>query len=222
MLLVAINSLLIRVIFPVAAVGSGILAQKYNWGLFNNISVSLWIKIPVSIIFLDFIIYLQHRLFHKLPILWAIHKIHHTDLDVDATTGLRFHPIEIMIAMFTKIIVVISLGAPMISILIFEILLNATAMFSHGNISIPGNIDKYLRLVVVTPDMHRVHHSMIWQETSSNFGFNLPWWDRLFKTYINQPQEGHKNMTIGIHQFHDVKYSKINWLLIIPFLKTKK
>jgi sterol desaturase/sphingolipid hydroxylase (fatty acid hydroxylase superfamily) len=219
LVLVAVNSFLVRLIFPIVAVGAAVLAEKGHWGLFNNIPLNIWLKIIISVVILDFVIYLQHVMFHALPIFWRIHKMHHTDLDFDTTTGLRFHPIEILLSMMIKITIVISLGAPPISVLIFEILLNATSMFNHGNIYLPLKIDKYLRLFVVTPDMHRVHHSIIRQETDSNYGFNLPWWDRLCGTYKSQPQKGHDGMTIGLKQFRDPRYLKINWLLAIPFVK---
>ena len=168
---------------------------------------------------MDGIIYLQHVMVHAVPVLWRLHRVHHADPDFDVTTGARFHPLEIILSMLIKFAVIIVLGPPVIAVIIFEILLNATAMFNHSNVSLNLTVDKYLRLFVVTPDMHRVHHSVEVDETNSNFGFNLPWWDRLFGTYRELPRAGHKNMKIGIHQFNQP--SQVTWLhkmLILPFI----
>lgn len=222
LLLIAFNSFLVRLVLPVFAVGAAIWAQKVGWGLLNHVAINFWFKVIICVIVFDFIIYLQHVIFHAVPLLWRVHKMHHTDLDIDTTTGLRFHPVEILLSMLIKIVAVILLGAPALSVLIFEVLLNATSMFNHGNIYIPTWIDRYLRLIIVTPDMHRVHHSIIWQETNSNYGFNLSWWDRLWRTYKPQPQAGHIDMTIGIEQFREPRYLAIGWLLIIPFIKGRR
>lgn len=167
---------------------------------------------------LDFVVYVQHILHHAIPVLWRLHMVHHADLDFDMTTGLRFHPIEIIVSMVIKLSAVAALGAPPMAVLIFEIALNSTAMFNHANIRIPQQIDRILRLLVVTPDMHRVHHSVIIRETNSNYGFNLPWWDRLLGTYKAQPSKGHENMVIGLSQFRDQRRLTLPWLLILPLI----
>jgi sterol desaturase/sphingolipid hydroxylase (fatty acid hydroxylase superfamily) len=169
------------------------------------------------VIVLDLVIYLQHVLFHAVPALWRLHRMHHADLDFDVTTGARFHPIEIVLSMVIKLAAVVSLGAPAIAVLVFEVLLNATAMFNHGNIRLPLGFDRVLRLLVVTPDMHRVHHSTVTSETNSNFGFNLPWWDRLLGTYRAQPVAGHEDMTIGIALFREPQDLRLDRMLVQPF-----
>ena len=216
--LVVLNAIILRIVLPILAIGVAVLIEQKQWGLFNLLSGSYWFKVIASVILLDFIIYLQHILFHVTPLFWRIHRMHHTDLDIDVTTGLRFHPIEIILSMLIKIVAVIVFGMPILAVLIFEILLNATSMFNHSNVYIPIKVDKYLRWFIVTPDMHRIHHSVYHKETDSNYGFNLPWWDRVCKTYKDQPQDGHPNMQIGLKIFRDTKYLKIWWLLIIPFI----
>ena len=213
----ALNSFLLRLLFPFLATGLAVIAQEKGWGIFNHIEVSVWLVILVSVLVMDFVIYLQHAMFHYIPLLWRLHRMHHTDLDIDVTTGARFHPLEIMISMLIKMAVVLVIGPPVIAVVIFEVLLNLTSMFNHGNINIPPKIDKILRLFVVTPDMHRVHHSTIPKETNSNFGFNIPWWDRLFGTYCAQPEKGHTDMTIGLNYFRDCKELHLLRLLIQPF-----
>jgi len=172
-------------------------------------------KVP-TVLVLDLAIYLQHVMFHAVPVLWRVHRMHHVDLDFDVTTGLRFHPIEIALSLLIKLGVVAALGASAVGVLIFEVLLNATSLFNHGNISLPLQIDRWLRWLVVTPDMHRVHHSIVVQETNSNFGFNLPWWDRLLGTYCAQPAAGHESMTIGIEQFRDPSELRLDHMLTHP------
>ena len=202
---VAANTLLVRILFPSTAVGLALLAQTRGFG------------VAASVIILDLAIYLQHVLFHAVPALWRLHRMHHADLEFDVSTGLRFHPIEILLSMLIKFAVVAALGAPALSVLIFEVLLNATSMFNHANVRIPLGIDRVLRWLVVTPDMHRVHHSILARETNSNFGFNLPWWDRLFGTYRPQPAAGHEAMTIGIEQFRDPRELWLDRMLAQPF-----
>jgi len=214
--IVVLNTLVVRFIFPMAAVGVAVLAENSSWGLFNNLLWPLWVKVILAVVVLDLIIYLQHVLVHAVPALWRLHRMHHTDLDYDVTTGARFHPIEIIFSMVIKLTVVSALGAPPVAVVIFEVLLNATAMFNHANFYLPVGIDRWLRLIVVTPDMHRVHHSIIVQETNSNFGFNLPWWDRLFGTYRDQPAAGHDEMTIGIEQFRNAEDLRLDQMLIQP------
>jgi sterol desaturase/sphingolipid hydroxylase (fatty acid hydroxylase superfamily) len=214
----AVNTLMLRIVFPTAAVGVALLAENKGWGVFNMSGVPGWIAIPASVIILDFVIYLQHVLFHAAPLLWRLHRMHHADVDIDVTTGVRFHPLEIALSMCIKLGVVIALGVPGLAVLIFEVLLNATSMFNHGNIRIPLHLDKVLRWLLVTPDMHRVHHSWYKEETNSNFGFNLPWWDRLFGTYRDQPGDGHEAMTIGLEQFRDPAWERLDRMLVQPFM----
>ncbi len=214
---VVADTLLVRLVFPATAVGAALFAETHGWGLFNTLALPAWIGVLSSIILLDLAIYLQHVLFHAAPALWRLHRMHHADLEFDVTTGLRFHPIEIVLSMVIKLGVVAALGTPAISVLIFEALLNATSMFNHSNVRIPLGVDRVLRWLVVTPDMHRVHHSILPCETNSNFGFNLPWWDRLFGTYRAQPSRGHDAMTIGIEQFREPRELRLDRMLLQPF-----
>lgn len=198
-----INTLALRILFPAAAVGAAIFAETRGWGLFQVINAPAAVALLGSVIALDLVIYLQHRLFHALPLLWRLHRVHHADLEFDVTTGVRFHPVEILLSMLIKIAAVVALGSPAVAVLVFEVLLNATTMFNHANIKLPLPLDRIVRLVVVTPDMHRVHHSARPEETNSNFGFSLPWWDWVFRTYRAQPAEGHDAMIIGVEKFRD-------------------
>ncbi len=213
-----LNPLVLHLLFPILAVGMALKAHGSGWGLLNIFEPPYWVAVVIGVAMLDFIIYLQHAMFHAIPLLWRLHMVHHADLDYDVTTGLRFHPIEIVLSMTIKLSAVALLGPPVMAVLVFEVLLNATAMFNHGNICLPLKLDRVLRLIIVTPDMHRVHHSVIIRETNSNFGFNLPWWDRLFGTYQDQPARGHTNMTIGLAQFRDSKKLSLPWLLVLPFV----
>jgi len=213
-----LNPLVLRVVFPVLALDMAVIAQKQGWGLLNIFDPPYWVAVVIGIVLLDLTIYLQHVMFHAIPILWRLHMVHHADLDYDVTTGLRFHPIEIVLSMVIKLSVVVVIGPPALAVIIFEIVLNSAAMFNHGNIRLSLKIDEILRYFIVTPDMHRVHHSVIIRETNSNFGFNLPWWDRLFGTYRSQPVKGHEGMTIGLSQFRDAKRLTLPWLLILPFI----
>ncbi len=218
--IVAINTVLLRFIFPAAAVGFAAYAETQGWGLFNNLKSHHLVPIIISVILLDAIIYFQHKIFHAIPMLWRIHRVHHADLDFDVTTGIRFHPIEIILSMFIKFVAIVILGPPVFAVIIFEILLNATSIFNHGNIQIPKQIDKLLRWFIVTPDMHRVHHSVELDETNSNFGFSLPWWDRLFGTYRDQPRESHELMTIGIKEHRDTRHcAMLPGMMILPFVQ---
>ncbi len=213
---VVVDTLLVRLTFPVAAVGLAVVAADRGWGLFNVFSVPAWLAIIVSVAILDLAIYLQHVMFHAVPALWRLHRMHHADLEFDVSTGLRFHPVEILLSMGIKFAVIAVLGPPAIAVLIFEVLLNGTAMFNHSNVRLPLAFDRILRLFVVTPDMHRVHHSIHPSETNSNFGFNLPWWDRLLGTYRAQPRDGHEAMTIGIEQFRTRRDLWLDRMLIQP------
>jgi sterol desaturase/sphingolipid hydroxylase (fatty acid hydroxylase superfamily) len=214
---VVVDALLARILLPTTAVGLALIAEERGFGLFNMIALPMWVGIIASVMLLDLAIYLQHVLFHAVPVLWRLHRMHHADLEFDVSTGLRFHPIEILLSMAIKLTVVAALGAPALAVLIFEVLLNATSMFNHGNVRIPSAIDRALRWFVVTPDMHRVHHSILSRETNSNFGFNLSWWDRLFGTYRAQPAAGHEAMTIGIEQFRDARELGLDRMLLQPF-----
>ena len=218
--LVALDTVILRLTFPILAVGLAIMAEDKGWGLFNIVEVPSWIAIVGSILVLDLAIYLQHVMFHAVPGLWRLHRMHHADLDFDATTGLRFHPVEILISMAIKLAVVAALGPPAVAVLLFEVILNATALFNHANINVPQSVDRVLRLLVVTPDMHRVHHSVDPRETNSNYGFNLPWWDRLLGTYVAQPAKGHRDMEIGIEQFRTRRDLWIDRMLIQPLRGT--
>jgi len=216
--IVFFNSFLLRLIFPAAAVGMAVFASEQGWGIFNYYEASFWLAVIASVVVMDFIIYLQHVMVHAVPALWRLHRMHHADLDFDVTTGARFHPLEIILSMLIKFAAIVVLGPPVLAVVIFEIVLNVTAMFNHGNIRLPKQLDGVLRWFVVTPDMHRVHHSVEDDEANSNFGFNLPWWDRLFGTYRDQPRSGHQGMTIGIHKFRTAR--EVSWLpgmLCLPF-----
>jgi len=218
LVIIGLNPLSVRLVFPLLPVALALLAAEHQWGLLNNVHFPYWIEVAIGVIALDFSIYLQHVLHHAVPALWRLHMVHHADLDYDLTTGLRFHPIEIVVSMAIKLMTVAALGPPALAVLIFEVALNSTSMFNHSNIRIPVAVDRVLRLFVVTPDMHRVHHSVIIRETNSNYGFNLPWWDRLLGTYKHQPDKGHEGMTIGLSQFRDPKRLTLPWLIILPFV----
>jgi sterol desaturase/sphingolipid hydroxylase (fatty acid hydroxylase superfamily) len=215
--IVILDTALLRIVFPAAAVGIAVAAGALGWGLFNALDWPLWIEIVLAVVVLDLVIYCQHVMFHAVPVLWRLHMVHHADLDFDVTTGARFHPIEILLSMMIKLLVVAALGAPPVAVLIFEVMLNASSMFNHGNVRMPEGVDRVLRWFVVTPDMHRVHHSVVRRETNSNFGFSLPWWDRLFGTYRAQPAAGHEAMTIGIEQFREPGDMRLDRMLIQPF-----
>lgn len=219
MSLVVLNTILLRLIFPVAAVGFVIFTEQQQWGLLNYYQLPFFLTVMISIVILDLAIYLQHVMFHAVPVFWRLHRVHHADLDYDVTTGARFHPIEILLSMLIKFGVIGILGPPMIAVILFEVILNGMAMFNHSNVYLPERLDRVLRFFVVTPDMHRVHHSVEDDETNSNFGFNLPWWDRLFATYKPQPDAGHEAMIIGIHHYRDPKLvDKLPGMLILPFV----
>ena len=211
------DTLLVRILFPTTAVGLALIANAHGLGLFNVVPLPAWIGVVASVILLDLAIYFQHVLFHAVPALWRLHRMHHADLDIDVSTGLRFHPIEILLSMVVKLAVVLALGASALAVLLFEVLLNATSMFNHSNVRMQEGFDGVLRWFIVTPDMHRVHHSILAGETNSNFGFNLPWWDRLFGTYRAQPAAGHEAMTIGIDQFRDPRELGLDRMLLQPF-----
>lgn len=216
--LVFFNSFIVRLVFPIAAIGVAVTAQENNWGLLNAIEMPVGVAAVLAIVIMDLVIYIQHVMVHAIPLLWRLHRVHHADPDYDVTTGSRFHTLEIILSMGIKFCTIVLLGPPVFAVIIFEIILNATAMFNHGNIRLNASVDKVLRLFLVTPDMHRVHHSVEDDETNSNFGFSLPWWDRIFGTYREQPRAGQEGMTIGIHKFKNTKdVSWITGMLILPF-----
>lgn len=216
-LIVVIDSVALRVFVPVLAVAMADIAARNSWGLFNNVGLPLWAEFLLTVILLDLAVYAQHVATHRIPILWRVHKVHHVDRDIDVTTGARFHPVEIVISMGFKIICVLALGPAAGAVLAFEVLLNASAMFNHANFRLPRGVDAALRPIIVTPDMHRVHHSVYVGETNSNYGFFLSVWDRIFKTYIAQPQDGHDQMTIGISDHQDDGPTSLLWSLMLPF-----
>jgi len=214
--IVVLNTVLLRVLLPAGAVGLALFGEARGWGLLNNVALPRWAVIVASVVVLDLAIYLQHVMFHAVPLFWRLHRMHHADLEFDVTTGARFHPIEILLSMGIKLAAIAALGASAVGVLIFEIVLNGTSMFNHGNVRIAAPLDRVLRWFVVTPDMHRVHHSIDPAETNSNFGFNLPWWDRLFGTYRAQPAAGHQAMTIGIEQFREPRELRLDRMLLQP------
>jgi len=216
--IVFLNTLILRLVFPAAATGMAVYAEQKGWGLFNSIGIPSVITIIASVIILDMIIYWQHVIFHRIPLFWRFHRMHHADLDIDVTTGARFHPGEIIISMLIKFVAIMFLGVPVIAVIVFEVILNAMAMFNHSNAKLPLGLDRILRLFIVTPDMHRVHHSTNPKEYNNNFGFNLSIWDRVFKSYTDQPAKGHAGMVIGLNEFSDEKESdQLPGMLMIPF-----
>ena len=216
LVLAGLNSLLIRVLFASSPFAAAILAREQGWGLLNNVEWPLWADGIVAVILLDLAVYLQHVLFHAIPTLWRLHMVHHSDLDFDVTTGIRFHPIEIVLSTVIKLGAVILIGASPTAVLVFEVLLNATSMFNHSNVRIPTSVDRMLRWIVVTPDMHRIHHSVIPRETNRNFGFNLPWWDRVLGTYLQSPSHSQETMTIGLEHFRDPSQLTFSGILALP------
>lgn len=214
--IVVLNTVLVRALFPVLPVGVAAIAEARGWGLFASLGAPGWLAFAGSVVILDLAIYGQHVMFHKVPILWRLHRMHHADTAIDVTTGARFHPVEIALSLVIKMAVVVAIGAPPAAVVAFEVVLNATAMFNHANLRLPEVIDRVLRLVIVTPDMHRVHHSTVRRETDSNFGFNVPWWDRLFGTYIAQPAAGHDGMTIGLEKFRTPLDQRLDKMLLQP------
>ena len=217
--LVTMNTLLVPVLVPIAAMGMAKLAQEQGWGLLNNYSVPYFVAFVCTILALDFVIYLQHVMFHSVPVLWRLHRVHHSDVDLDVSPATRFHILEILISVGIKVAAIVIIGPPVLAVLAFEVLLNGSAMFNHANIRLPERVDRLLRMVLVTPDMHRVHHSVVREEMDSNFGFNLPWWDHLCGTYRAQPEAGHEGMTIGVDQFREEEDQYLHNLLIQPFIR---
>ena len=216
--IVFLNTIVLRIIFPTAAVGVALFVEERQWGILQIVDLPLWLTIVLAVVALDLIIYLQHVMVHAVPALWRLHRMHHSDVDIDVTTGARFHPVEIVLSMVIKFASVVALGAPAIAVILFEVILNGTSMFNHSNVKLPPTLDRVLRLFLVTPDMHRVHHSINPEEANCNFGFNLPWWDRLMETYRDQPRDGHEGMTIGLDRFRDPRDQRLDRLVIQPVL----
>jgi sterol desaturase/sphingolipid hydroxylase (fatty acid hydroxylase superfamily) len=217
----AINAVGLRLVFPLLTLGVAVLCAERGFGLLHAFGVPPELSVVAGVAVLDLAIYGQHVLLHKVGFLWRLHRMHHTDLDVDVTTGVRFHPLEILLSESIKMAVAAAAGVPPVSVLFFEVLLNGMSLFNHGNLRLPGAIDGTLRLFIITPDMHRVHHSIVVEEGNNNYGFSVPWWDRLFGTYRAQPAAGHEGMTIGVRDFFDVRYSRLPEMLATPFLKGK-
>jgi sterol desaturase/sphingolipid hydroxylase (fatty acid hydroxylase superfamily) len=209
---------MVRLIAPLGVTGVAVLAQSHGWGLFNNAALPDWLAVMVCVVAFDLTLYLQHVMFHAVPLLWRLHMVHHADLDFDVTTGVRFHTFEILLSLGIKSAVALLLGPPVLAVILFEVLLNATSMFGHGNVRMPARLDGLLRWIVVPPDMHRVHHSAVAGETNSNFGFNLSWWDYLLGTYRDQPKTGHDGMTIGLSHLRDERQvERLHSMLLLPF-----
>lgn len=216
--LVVVSAFLVRFLFPTAAIGIAYVVESNQWGVLHHFDLALWLRILLGFIILDFVVYTQHVMFHSLPLLWRMHRVHHSDLDCDVTTGLRFHPFEIIISMLIKFVAIIAFGPPVVAVIIFEVVLNAASMFTHSNIRLYEKLDRFIRFLFVTPDMHRVHHSMQENETNSNFGFFISIWDRAFGTYRLNPELGHDKMEIGLRQFTEPKWQNFRWLMLLPFV----
>lgn len=216
--LIVISSILVRFILPTAAVGVALHVEQDNLGFLNHYDLPFLLQFVLAFVLMDLAIYFQHVMFHALPLFWRFHRVHHSDLDCDITTGLRFHPFEIAISIIFKFIVIISIGAPVLAVVIFEIILNAASMFTHSNIKIPASFEYIVRWFIVTPDMHRIHHSVKENESNSNFGFFISIWDRILGTYTNDPESGHINMKIGLKNFREPKWQNLRWLIYLPFV----
>lgn len=215
--LVIVDTVALRVFIPVLAVGMAEITAQRGWGFFNMVALPVWLEIVLAFIILDFLVYLQHVATHKIPVLWRLHRVHHADRDIDATTGVRFHPVEIVLSMAYKLLCIVLLGPAALAVFLFEVVLNAAALFNHANLRLPLAVDRSLRRMIVTPDMHRVHHSVHKQETDSNYGFFLSIWDMAFRTYTPQPRDGHDAMTIGLSEYQDEKPARLGWSLLLPF-----
>ena len=213
----ALNQVFLRLLLPASSIALAAHMQQEGWGLLAEMTLPFWFELAAAILILDLAIYLQHRLYHAVPVLWRFHRMHHADVDFDVTTGIRFHPLSLLLSGFIKLGVVLITGPSPLAVLIFEVLLNATTMFNHSNLRVPSGFERLLRLIVVTPDMHRVHHSSNPDETNRNFGFNFPWWDRLFKTYRAQPALGHEAMTVGLEEFRSENELRLDRMLSQPF-----
>lgn len=223
--IVAIDTAVVRVMgalaVPLVAVAAAIYAESHGLGLFNILSLPVWLEFIIALLILDLAIWFQHLISHKVPLFWQLHQVHHADVDIDVSTAIRFHPIEIALSMLWKLVLVFVFGPSALAVVVFEVILNGCAMFNHANIALPKRLDALLRLVIVTPDMHRVHHSVIRSEHDSNFGFNLSIWDRLFGTYTAQPEKGHEGMTIGLTKYQTTSPTKLLWSLLLPFKRSR-
>lgn len=219
--LLVLDSIILRWCFPVLAMGVAFLAEQRGWGLFNQLAFPGFVAVAASVLLLDLLSYARHRLFHAIPWCWRFHRVHHSDQDVDWSTGVRFHPFEAVVTASLRVLFVVILGAPAVAVLIFELLTAATAPFQHGNVVLPEAADRWLRRLLVTPDMHRVHHSVIRRETDSNFGVVFPWWDRLLGTYRKDPLLGDAHMQLGIGEFSHARYDRLHWLLAMPFMSSQ-
>jgi sterol desaturase/sphingolipid hydroxylase (fatty acid hydroxylase superfamily) len=217
LLMIVIDTIVVRLLLPITSLGVALYATTNEWGLLHLFSLPVFVEALIAILLLDLGIYAQHVASHKIPLLWRVHRVHHTDPDIDTTTGIRFHPVEIILSMLYKFVLILLVGPTVMAVLIFEIVLNSTALFNHANIRLPARLDKILRLILVTPDVHRVHHSVITGETDSNYGFNLTIWDRLFGTWIEQPEKGHIDMEIGLLDYRHKKPTELPWCLMLPF-----
>ncbi|MDF0666758.1 MAG: sterol desaturase family protein [Nitrospira sp.] len=218
--IVALNTVIARLLFMGGAVSVAVATQDWGWGLLYLVEGPVWLETATAILALDFIIYWQHRLFHSVPLLWRFHMVHHSDLDLDVTSGVRFHPVEIMLSLVVKTMAVMAVGASPFAVVIFEVVLNATSLFNHSNVAMPQGLERLLRWVVVTPDMHRVHHSQDVPETNSNYGFNVSWWDRSFGTYCPAPALGHLGMNIGLEYLGPTVCLNLFRMLRLPFVTT--
>jgi len=218
--LLMLDVIVLRLAAPGAAIAVALAGEAGGWGLLPALGAPAWVAVPAAVVLLDLAVWFQHVTVHAVPALWRLHRVHHTDVDFDVTTGTRFHPVEILLSTGIKCAAVAAIGAPAVAVLAFEVLLNATAVFNHANVRMPRRVDALLRLLVVTPDMHRVHHSTAYNEANSNFGFNLPWWDRLFGTYRAQPAAGHEAMSIGVDAFRAPGDLRLDRLLLQPFRDT--
>jgi len=207
----------VKLVFGAAAAGAALDAAAAGWGLFNRIGWPEWVEFVLTLLAMDLAIWLQHLATHKIPLLWRLHRVHHADRDVDVTTAIRFHPVEIALSMVIKIGLVYALGAPVAAVIAFEVVLNGMAMFNHGNVRMPRRLEPVLRAVIVTPDMHRVHHSVLRDEHDANYGFNLSVWDRIFGTYVPEPSAGHLGMTLGLDRWQDERPTRLGWSLALPF-----
>ena len=217
-----ISVALVTLVIPITALISAYWAAKNGWGLLNLIDLPIWLSWIIAFALLDFTIWLQHLITHKIPILWRIHRVHHSDVELDASSAIRFHPVEIVLSVFIKAFAVILIGPAVALVVLFEIILNGSAIFNHANYKLPLWLDKWLRLIIVTPDMHRIHHSTIPKETDSNYGFALSIWDHIFRTYIAQPKNGHEGMNIGLNEWQDEAPTKLGWSLKLPFTNPPK
>lgn len=216
--IVIAGTVLARVVFPAGAIGVALFVESRGWGLLQVLDIPFWLAVAAAVVALDLVVWAQHVMFHAVPALWRLHRMHHADLDFDLTTGLRFHPLEILLSFGIKATFIVALGAPAVAVLIFEILLNALSLFNHANVRLPSGVDRVLRWFIVTPDFHRVHHSWYPHETNTNFGFNLSLWDRLLGTYRAQPRDGHEHMTIGLNQFRDPSWERFDRMIVQPFV----